>query len=220
MADTTKDKVNNVQVGQLVQVEWKMMFGKWVVAFDLFVAYLRFYEHKELANKFDIHKSNVMEMKKENFNWPMAFRYDIAIRTTVMTIRNANGKLANPAKQNKQFERTTFRDTESFDDFLPAFNNINPYADGCVKASFNPITGEDLCNVSNTQILTAGSSTNLHGIISHAANNPFGAGLYNLNTSAFNNQFPSKPSAWSWAHTNQMIYDGPGGVNYGGYDDR
>lgn len=217
---TTKEKMNDIHVGMLVPIEWKMTFGEWVVAFDLFVAYLRFYKHEDLANKFVIHKSNVMEMKKENFNWPMAFRYDIAIRTTVMTVRNANGNLANPAKRNEQFERTAFRDTKRFGDFLPAFNDINPYADGCAKATFNPITGEDLRNVANAQVLTAGSSTNINGSNLHVANNPFGASLYNLNSHALNNQAPSKPNARSWAHANQPIYDGPGGVNYGGWEDR
>lgn len=212
---TTKEKINDIHVGMTVPVEWKMTFGEWVVAFDLFVAYLRFYNHGPLASNFVIHKSNVMEIKKENFNWPMAFRYNIAIRTTVMTVRNTNGKLANPAKRNEMIERTAFRDTERFGDFLPAFNDINPYADGCAKANFNPITGEDLRNVMFPQNLISSSSAHVPQPNLHVASNPFGAGLYNLNFTA-----PSKPNARSWAHSNQPVYNGPGGVSYGQWEDR
>ncbi|EGG03827.1 uncharacterized protein MELLADRAFT_89910 [Melampsora larici-populina 98AG31] len=201
---TTKEKLEESYVGMKVPVEWKMSFGEWVVAFDLFVAYLRYYKHDDVANRFVIHKENVMNIKKENFNWPMAFRYDIAIRTTVLTVRNANGKLANPAVRDEKIERNAFRDTERYNDFLPAYADLNPYSNNGPKAYFNPITGEDLRSTFNGQ-----TGSNVH----HS--NPF---LPNNNT-PFPNA-PSRPNARSWAYANQPVYDGPGGVSYGGWDDR
>ncbi|EGG13045.1 uncharacterized protein MELLADRAFT_87011 [Melampsora larici-populina 98AG31] len=169
---------------------------------------------EDLTNNFVIHKTNVLDIKKENFNWPMAFRYNIAIRTMVMTVQNANGKLANPGVRNKQFERMAFRNTERFGDFVPAFNDVNPYADGCVKATFNPITGEDLHSLMHSQKLVNGSAINVNGTNLHIANNPFSASLINMTSNAL-----SKPNAQSWAHANQPIYDGPGGMLYGSWDD-
>ncbi|EGG12430.1 uncharacterized protein MELLADRAFT_89014 [Melampsora larici-populina 98AG31] len=188
---TAKEKLMDAYVGMNVPVEWKMSFGEWVVAFDLFVAYCRHYTHNDLANKLVIHKQNVLEIMKENMNWPMAFRYDIAIRTTVMTIRNANGNLANPARYN---------------DFHPSFADMNPYATGGPKEHMNPITGEDLrsgsANHNANSSMMQGSSIN---------NQP-----YHPNNHGFHqhNQNGGKPNARSWSHANGMVYNGPGSVNY------
>lgn len=204
---TTKEKLEDSYVGMTVPVEWKMSFGEWVVAFDLFIAYLKYYKHHNLTNRFVVHKENVMDIKKENFNWPMAFRYDIAIRTTVLSIRNANGKLANPAIRDDKVERAALRDTERYGDFLPAFADIIPYADNGPKSNFNPITGKNRC------ISDVPTSSNIR--ISHHPAYPFPSTPYNSLPNG-----PGKPNARSWAHANQPIYNGPGGVTYGIYEDR
>ncbi|EGG13119.1 uncharacterized protein MELLADRAFT_86891 [Melampsora larici-populina 98AG31] len=189
--DDKKDKY----YGLGVPIEWKMSFGEWVTAFDLFVAYLYYYKHDDLADKFKIHKENVFAIKWERLCWPMAFRYDMAIRTTVLTIRNADGKLANPAERNESIERDARLDSERLGNFHPRFADINPYADGQCKAFINPISGEPL----------------------RANQNSFQS---NLNEN-FGVNHASKPNARSWAFANQVSYDGPGSVNYhNGSDDR
>lgn len=65
--------------------EWKMSFGEWVSAFDLFLAYLRYYGHRDLADRFVIHRENVLAIRRERVSWIMAFRYDHAIRSAVIT---------------------------------------------------------------------------------------------------------------------------------------
>lgn len=71
----------------------------------------------------------------------MAFRYDIAIRTTVMTFRNKNGKIVNPAVRDKKYKREGFRETERLKDFSPLFARVNPYDKGQAKEFVNPISG-------------------------------------------------------------------------------
>lgn len=108
---STKEKLEDAYIGMPVPPEWKMSFGEWVVAFDLFVAYLRYYKHGDLADRFVIHKEKVFAIKRENVNWPVAFRYDISIRMTVLTFRNKNGKLANPALRDEKVEQEAVRET-------------------------------------------------------------------------------------------------------------
>ncbi|EGG12843.1 uncharacterized protein MELLADRAFT_87146 [Melampsora larici-populina 98AG31] len=202
---TTKEKLSDSYVGLNVPLQWRMSFGEWVVAFDLFVAYCRHYTHEDLANKFVVHKQNVLEIMKENMNWPIAFRYDIAIRTTVMMICNANGNLANPAVRNKTIERQCFRDTERYSDFLPAYADINPYATGGPKEHINPITGTELTNAPisyNGNPFAAPSMT-------HYSNTGGSNQIHHQN-----NQHGGKPNARSWSHANGMIYNGSGGVAY------
>lgn len=137
---TSKDKEDRYQ-GLSVPSEWKMTFGEWVTAFDLFVSYLCYYKHDELAAKFRIHKEIVFYIMIERLCWPMAFRYNLAVHTTVLTFRNADGKLENPAVRNKTIERDTSLDSERLGDFNPRFTDCN-YADGQCKANINPINGE------------------------------------------------------------------------------
>ncbi|EGG03605.1 uncharacterized protein MELLADRAFT_90000 [Melampsora larici-populina 98AG31] len=200
---TTKEKLEESYVGHDVPVEWKMSFGEWVVAFDLYVAYLRHYTHEDTANKMAIHKQNVLDIMKENVNWPMAFRYDIAIRTSVLTIRKANGNLANPAVRNITIKRQCFRDTERYNDFLPIYAGSNPYATGGPKEHINPITGEPLRNGSFTQ------HTNLTPRQTQGSN----VGQ------TFGPTHVGKPNARSWAHSNQPLYNGPGAVGYTSHGD-
>ncbi|EGF97455.1 uncharacterized protein MELLADRAFT_85342 [Melampsora larici-populina 98AG31] len=191
---TYKDKDGEKYHGLSVPSEWKMTFGEWVTAFDLCVTYLYYYKHDRLADRFKIHKENVFAIMRDRLSWPMAFRYNLAIRTTVLTFRNADGKVANPALVNETFERNARLDSERLGDFDPRFTDINPYADGQCKANINPLTGE---------LLRPGA-------------NPFQA-----NTS---NQFgygSTKPNARSWTYANQAHYKGPGSVGYfNGGDDR
>lgn len=186
---STKEKLEDTYIGLPVPVEWKMTFSDWVIAFDLFVAYLRYYKHGRLADRFMVHKENVFAIQRENFNWPMAFRYDIAIRTIVMTFRNENGKIANPAIRNEKYERDAFRETERLKDFSPSFAGTNPYAEGEVKRFINPLSGLD--------------------------NRPVAPLVHHEN-----NNNARKPNARSWSHSNQLVHEGPGGVNYGEWEDR
>lgn len=140
---SVKEKLEDSYIGLTVPLEWKMTFGEWVVAFDLFITYLEYYGWKELAVKFRGHKENVFAVKRENSNWPVAFRYDLAVRTAVMTFRLPDGSVANPAIRDARIEREAIRETERLKDFIPAFKEINPYADGEIKAFMDPITGVD-----------------------------------------------------------------------------
>lgn len=117
-----------------------MTFGEWVTAFDLFVAYLRYYGHGGVADKFVIHKENVFAIRAERMSWPMAFRYDQAVRTSIMTFQNPDGKLANPAIRDETIERDARLETERLGDFHPRFADENPYAEGRCKAHINPLT--------------------------------------------------------------------------------
>ncbi|EGG09022.1 uncharacterized protein MELLADRAFT_84244 [Melampsora larici-populina 98AG31] len=203
------DKDDSCYVGLPVVDEWKMTFGEWVTAFDLFVAYLRYYEHGRLADLFMIHKANVLAIKSERLCWPMAFRYDQAVRTTVMTIRNEDGKLANPAIRDETFERNARMDSERMNDFQPRFGNINPYADFECKSNINPLTGE-VIHHNTTQ---GGTVMNSHlNQVSHH-------GKPNARSWAFANQnvpCPSNPTSF----TSQPVYKGPGSSGYHHYDDR
>ncbi|EGG03757.1 uncharacterized protein MELLADRAFT_89848 [Melampsora larici-populina 98AG31] len=203
---TTKEKLEDSYVGFAVPVEWKMSFSEWVVAFDLYVTYLRHYTHDDLAKKMMVHKQNVLDIMKENVNWPMAFRYDIAICTTVLTIRNASGNLANPAVRNVTIERQCFRDTERYNDFLPAYSDSNPYATGGPKEHINPLTGEDYRTGAAPQ--TSAFSANNQQVASLGHN--------------FSFTHAAKPNARSWTHSNQPVYTGPGAVGYNshGWEDR
>ncbi|EGG10430.1 uncharacterized protein MELLADRAFT_93391 [Melampsora larici-populina 98AG31] len=184
---STKEKLEDTYIGLPVPVKWKMTFSEWVIAFDLFVAYLCYYKHGQLADRFMVHKENVFAIQRENFNWPMAFRYDIAIRTTVMTFRNKNGKIANPAVRNEKYEREAFRETERLKDFLPSFAGTNPYAKGEAKEFINPLSGLD--------------------------SRPITPLFHHKNSNA------RKPNARSWNHLNQLVHEGPGGVNCGEWED-
>lgn len=82
-------------------------------------------------------------IKRENSNWPVAFRYDLAVQTAVMTFRLPDGSVANPALRDSRLEREAVRETERMKDFLPAFKELNPYADGEIKAFVDPISGID-----------------------------------------------------------------------------
>ncbi|EGF97458.1 uncharacterized protein MELLADRAFT_85340 [Melampsora larici-populina 98AG31] len=175
--------------------EWKMSFGEWVTAFDLFISYLRHYGHTDLADWFLIHRENVLAIKRERVSWIMAFRYDQSIRTTVMTFRNADGKLANPAIRDETREREAWNETEHLGDLLPRYAEINPYLDGQPKSHINPISGE----VNSYGHQHSYSSSNGH--LTHSNHH-------------------GKPNTRSWAHSNQPVYDGPGSSGYVNYDDR
>jgi hypothetical protein len=185
-----KEKLDDSYVGLTVPVEWKMTFGEWVVAFDLFVSYLEYYKWNELAIKFKTHKENVFAIKRENSNWPIAFRYDLAVRTTVMMFRQSDGSIANPALRDERLEREAQRDTERLNDFQPAFKEINPYADGEVKASIDPITGVD---------------TRPHTNAPSQFNKP------TIRSQGFSSQFQS---------FSLPVYNGPGGPNATAWEER
>lgn len=179
---SVKEKLEDTYIGLTVPLEWKMNFGEWVVAFDLFITYLEYYKWNELAAKFKSHKENVFAVKRENSNWPVAFRYDLAVRTAVMTFRLPDGSVANPAIRDARIEREAIRETERLRDFLPAFKEINPYADGEAKASIDPIMGID--------------SRNNQTSANHSFNKP----------TIRSQSFSHNPS-----FNNLPVYDGPGG---------
>lgn len=185
---TFKDRDGEKYQGLAVPSEWKMSFGEWVTAFDLFVTYLFYYKHDILANRFKTHKENVFAIMRERLSWPTAFRYDLAVRTAVLTFRNADGRIANPAVRNEALERNARLDSERLGDFDPRFADCNPYADGQVKSHVNPISGEIL----------------RHG------HNPFQSNVGDQ----FTFGGTSKPNARSWTYANQAQYEGPGSGNY------
>ncbi|EGG02306.1 uncharacterized protein MELLADRAFT_91373 [Melampsora larici-populina 98AG31] len=202
------DKEETCYSGLHIPDEWKMTFGEWVTAFDVFVSYLCYYDHGKLADMFLIHKANVLAIKAERLCWPMAFRYDQAVRTTVMTIQNEDGKLANPAIRDETLERNARLDSERMNDFQPRFGDINPYADFECKSNINPISGELLPG----NVIQNGTIMNSH--MNHSTH-------------------PGKPNARSWAFANQSqpfthhpaqygsqpVYDGPGSSGYLHYED-
>ncbi|EGG01386.1 uncharacterized protein MELLADRAFT_92116 [Melampsora larici-populina 98AG31] len=169
------------------------------MSFDLYVVYLCHYDHGDLANKFMIHKENVFAIQRQRLSWPMAFRYDLAIRVPVLTFRNADGTLANPAVRDETKERDALLDSERLQDFRREFSDVNPYANGQVKQNVNPISGEHYKNQSATY------SYNSNGLPNHQRYE---------NTSG-------KPNARSWAYANgQPTYDGPGSNGYNTWEDR
>ncbi|EGG01793.1 uncharacterized protein MELLADRAFT_91867 [Melampsora larici-populina 98AG31] len=188
---SVKEKLEDTYIGLTVPIEWKMTFGEWVVVFDLFIAYLEYYKWKELAVKFRSHKENVYAIKRENSNWPVAFRYDLAVRTAVMTFRLPDGSVANPAIRDGRLEREAVRETKRLKDFLPAFKEINPYADGEAKAFVDPITGVD----SRSSGLGGNQSFNRPTPRSHSFSNHH-------------------------SYNNLPVYDGPGGSAPNNFDDR
>lgn len=188
---SVKEKLEDTYIGLTVPLEWKMTFGEWVVAFDLFITYLEHYKWGELATKFKGHKENVFAIKRENSNWPVAFRYDLAVRTAVMTFRLPDGSVANPSIRDARIEREAIRETERLKDFSPAFKEINPYADGEAKASVDPITGVDSRNGPNSA--------------THGFNRP------THRSQSFSNNA---------VHNNLPVYDGPGGSSSNAWDDR
>ncbi|EGG01309.1 uncharacterized protein MELLADRAFT_92612 [Melampsora larici-populina 98AG31] len=116
--DSDDDRYNGLEIPD----EWRMNF--------------------DVADKFVIHKENVMAIKQECSSEIMAFCYDQAIRSTVMTFKNADGKLANPAIRDENQECDARLETEGLGDFQPRFQSDNPYAEGQPKANIHPITGE------------------------------------------------------------------------------
>ncbi|EGG00063.1 uncharacterized protein MELLADRAFT_93900 [Melampsora larici-populina 98AG31] len=178
--------------------EWRMNFGEWISAFDLFVSYIRHYGHGDVADKFVIHRENVMAIKREWASWIMAFRYDQAIRSTVMTFKNADGKLANPAVRDENREREAQTECERLGDFQPRFQDINPYAEGQPKANIHPITGE-------------------YQLFNHQKQ-------YQVANSPSHTPHYGKPNARSWQHANhyppQPFYEGPSNPGYQQYNDR
>lgn len=192
---SVKEKLEDTYIGLTVPLEWKMTFGEWVVAFDLFITYLEYYKWDELSLKFKSHKENVFAVKRENSNWPVAFRYDLAVRTAVMTFRLPDGSVANPAIRDARIEREAIRETERLKDFLPAFKEINPYADGEVKAFIDPITGVD-----------------------SRTNQPNGQRQQGQGFNKPTNRSQSFSQQYSF--NNLPIYDGPGGSSSPVWDDR
>lgn len=194
-----KDSEDDRYSGLDIPDEWRMNFGEWVSAFDLFVAYIRYYGHGDVADRFVIHKENVMAIKRERSSWIMAFRYDQAIRSTVMTFKNADGKLANPAVRDETREHDARLETERLGDFQPRFQNDNPYAEGQPKANIHPITGEYQSFSNQKQYAGANANGRL-------------ATHY------------GKPNARSWSfanqHVNQPFYDVPNGSGYQHFEDR
>ncbi|EGG10316.1 uncharacterized protein MELLADRAFT_94485 [Melampsora larici-populina 98AG31] len=192
-----KDKDETRYTGLNVPEEWKMTFGEWVTAFDLFVAYLWYYDHGKLADKFLIHKANVLAIKAE---------------TTVMTIRNKDGRLANPAICDKTFEQNARMDSERLNGFQPRFGDINPYADFECKSNINPISGELITH----SVVQNGTIANSH--LSH----PNHLGKPNARSWACANQH-SNHSPYQNQHVpyaSQPVYDGPGSSGYHHYEDR
>lgn len=194
--DSEDDRYNGLPMPD----EWKMEFGEWISAFDLFLSYIRYYGHGDLADRFVTHRENVLAIKRERVSWIMAFRYDQAIRCSVMTFKNTDGKIANPAIRDETKEREARNETERLGDFQPRFQDINPYADGQLKANINPITGDY---------------------------NPFGAQKHYTVANASGNHAThyGKPNARSWSHSNQQpSFEGSGGASYGSsyqnWDDR
>lgn len=190
-----KEKLEDMYIGLTVPLEWKMTFGEWVVAFDLFITYLEYYKWNKLASKFRGHKENVFAVKRENSNWPVAFRYDLAVRTAVMTFRLPDGSVANPSIRDARIEREAIRETERLRDFLPAFKEVNPYADGEVKAFIDPITGID----------------SRHGQSQGQTSNGQGFHKPTSRSQSFSNQS---------SFNNLPVYDGPGGSTVPAWDDR
>ncbi|EGF97211.1 uncharacterized protein MELLADRAFT_87254 [Melampsora larici-populina 98AG31] len=196
---TVKEKLEDNYNGLTVPDEWRMSFGEWVMSFDLYVAYLRHYNHGDLANKFMIHKENVFAIQQQRLSWPMAFQYDLAIRVSVLTFRNADGTLANPVIRDETKERDALLDTERLQDFRREFSDVNPYANGQCKQHVNPISGESYKNHSSTY------TYNTNSLVNHSRNENTG----------------SKPNAQSWAYANgQPAYDGPGSNGYNTWEDR
>lgn len=190
---TAKEKLDDNYTGSSVPLEWKMSFGEWVMAFDLYVAYLRHYDHGDLADRFVIHKENVFAIQRQRLSWPMAFRYDLAIRTSVLTFRNADGDLANPAVRDETIEQNVLQESERLGDLKPQFADVNPYTNGQVKANINPISGETVYP-SNY----------------HSNNATFGGYAKN----------PGKPNARSWSHANQPTYEGISSSSSNSWEDR
>lgn len=188
---SVKEKLEDTYIGLTVPLEWKMTFGEWVVAFDLFITYLEYYKWGELATKFRGHKENVFAVKRENSNWPVAFRYDLAVRMAVMTFRLPDGSVANPSIRDARIKQEAIRETERLKDFLPAFKEVNPYADGEVKAFIDPITGID--------------SRNGHPPTNHTFHKP------SVRSQAFSQQN---------SFNNLPVYEGPGGSSSNMWEDR
>lgn len=128
-------------VGLSVPYEWGMTFGQWVVAFDLFLAYLKKYGHDGIIAPLKSHKEVVFAIKQENKNWPCAFRYDMAVRLAVMTIRCEDGSVPDPSTRDEEIEREAIRETTHLGDFSPEFAELNPYSKGGRKEHLSPITG-------------------------------------------------------------------------------
>lgn len=137
---TQKEK-SKEYVGLSVPYEWGMTFGQWVVAFDLFLAYLKKYGHHDIVAPLKAHKEVVFAIKRENKNWPCAFRYDMAVRLAVMTIRCKDGSVPDPSKRDEEIEREAIRETTHLGDFSPEFAEMNPYSKGGRKEHLSPITG-------------------------------------------------------------------------------
>lgn len=135
-----KEKLDEY-VGLSVPYEWGMTFGQWVVAFDLFLAYLKKYGHHDIVAPLKAHKEVVFAIKRENKNWPCAFRYDMAVRLAVMTIRCEDGSVPDPSKRDEEIEREAIRETNHLGDFSPEFAELNPYSKGGRKEHLSPITG-------------------------------------------------------------------------------
>lgn len=142
-SQSTKEKLEDTYIGLQVPDEWQMTFSQWVIVFDLFVACLCYYKHGDLADNFVIHKENVFAIQRENINWPMAFRYDIAIRTIVITFRNKNGKIENLAVRDEKYDQKAFCETEHLKYFSPLFAAKNLYGQGEVKEFISPLSGID-----------------------------------------------------------------------------
>lgn len=183
--DTEDDRYNGLPMID----EWRMSFGEWISAIDLFISYIRYYGHKDLADKFVIHRENVLAIKREQVSWIMAFRYDQAIRCSVMTFRNSDGKLANPAIRDATKEREAKNETERLGDFQPRFQDVNPYAEGQAKANMNPITGD--YNPFSTRPQYTASNLNQNSAIQYG-----------------------KPNARSWSYSNQPSYETVGGSSH------
>lgn len=135
-----KDK-SDEYIGLSVLYEWGMTFGQWVVAFDLFLAYLKKYGHHEIVGPLKTHKEVVFAIKRENKNWSCAFRYDMAVRLAVMTIRCEDGSVPDPSMRDVEIEREAIRETTHLGDFSPEFAELNPYSKGGRKEHLSPITG-------------------------------------------------------------------------------
>ncbi|EGG08867.1 uncharacterized protein MELLADRAFT_84462 [Melampsora larici-populina 98AG31] len=176
---TMKKGDEDKYTGLPIPDKWKLSFGEWVTAFNLFVAYLRHYKHNDLANKFLIHCENVLAIKRERVSWIMAFCYNQAIQTTVMTFRNSDGKLANPAVRDESREREAQNETERLGEMIPCYAEINPYSDGQPKAHINPITGE-INNYHNQSTYTGGNTNGIQPLTT--VNQMPGPGLTQTNT--------------------------------------
>ncbi|EFP83505.2 uncharacterized protein PGTG_08691 [Puccinia graminis f. sp. tritici CRL 75-36-700-3] len=138
--------------------EWCMSYSDWSLNYAEFTTTMRdVYKYKTLGEWIVLHKANADKiLRKDGFM--VALRYDIRIRANAFAhrvVKNGVKSFSDISIFRQEVYDTAYAEARSYDELV--FREVNPYAIGGVRASWDPHTGSK-----STTKSTASNPTSNH----------------------------------------------------------